>query len=209
MDTSVNQEQTTAGARAAAEWWAEQIGHPIHKVVDDNATGDERFTGDFAFMAMQIVSGRHPVGDDAAHKFVEELSGRQRGGFNNLGVDYGPDRQLAESADAAGIHYSRFPFKTHMWIRPDHVTAALGYHGVTRIVWSAPDWVRPACGTHQYDDEWNALGPVCSKPIYHEDEHGDWIPDPQRCKECGGSYVDHYGREAKSGERCLYWEPTS
>lgn len=216
MSTSVEQDQTAEAARAAAEWWAEQIGHPVHKVVrDDEADPADRATGDFAFMAMHIISSRHPVGEGAPEKFVAALSARiekslARGINSTLSVDYGPDRDLAESADVAGIHYSRFPFKTCMWVKPDLVTAALGYGAPARIVWSAPDWVRPNCGAHQYDEEWNALAPVCSKPLYHEGEHGEWVADPHRCKTCGGTYVDHFGRDAKrSDTRCLYWEVAS
>jgi hypothetical protein len=166
-------------------------------------------------MAMRIIAGSNPIADGAPEKFVAALTEAIEARFDRgleyvtLSVDYGPDMELAEAADAAGIHYSRFPFKTCMWLRPDLVTAALGYGAPTRIVWSAPDWVRPPCGSHQYDDEWNALDPICSKPLYHDGEHGEWIPDPLRCTNCGDNFVAHFGREAKRGVRCLDWSPKS
>jgi hypothetical protein len=191
-----------SAAVAAAQWWAKQIGAPVHKIMTDDATGRDRDLGDFAAMSMAIISGRHPVRDGQGEQFVAALApviADRLSRLNRvvLGVDYGPDRELAEAASTAGIHYSRFPFKTHMSITADYVTAALGYGAPSALIWQSPDWVRPQCGTHDYDGDYYALDPMCTKPKFHDGGHGDWAPDPQRCETCGGTYVYHYGRESR------------
>lgn len=201
MSEEIVTETKTAG-RAAAEWWAGQIGCPTFKAVPDGDHPD-REHGDFAAAMGYLIAARHPVRDGQGGRFVAELApwidqqlvDHPEWGVS-LGVDYGPDLELARAAEAAGIHFSRFPWKTQMWARHDHVTAALGYHGRTRLIWSAPDWVRPNCGQHNYDSDMELVeaNEVCSKPRYHEDECGDWQPDPDRCADCDGTYVDHYGK---------------
>lgn len=198
-------EQTTeqTAGRAAAEWWAEQLGAPLFKAVRGDEPRDEREPSELAGMMASIVASRNPVQDGQGEAFVAALSLviderlATNGWGLSLGVDYGPALELAEAARAAGIHTGRFPWKTNMWIKRDHVTAALGYGARARLIWSAPDWERPPCGQHHYDDEAYVLeaNEVCAKPIYHEDDCGDWQPDPARCVECDGTYVDHFGRD--------------
>jgi len=204
--------QIEAAARAAAEWWAEQIGAPVFRAI----RGDEpdRQSQDFGAMTMMlgtILADRHPIREGQGEKFVTILAaaiaeGLDRNDYGlNLGVDYGPDRMLAEAAEAVGIHTGRFPYKTHMWIKCDHVTAALGYGAKSRLIWSAPDWERPTCGQHEYDANFNALDGVCVKPRYHEEDCGDYVPDPARCTVCAGTYRDHYGsREVRLNHS---WNP--
>ena len=194
---------TATAGRAAAEWWAEQIDCPTFKLVPDGDHPD-RAHGDFATSMLDVIASRHPVKDGQGERFVaalapwidEQLAKDERGGVT-LATDYGPDLELANAATAAGIHLSRFPVKTVMWAKRDHVTAALGYHGRTRLIWSAPDWIRPPCGQHHYDRDMDLAetNEVCAKPRYHEDDCGDWQPDPDRCVDCGGTYVDHYGKD--------------
>lgn len=46
---------------------------------------------------------------------------------HNLSCDYGPDRLLAEIAEAAGISYSLFSWKTHVDMDLDNVCVSPGY----------------------------------------------------------------------------------
>ncbi len=152
-----NASKEQPAARALAEWWAEQLGAPVHKVVGDTATGEDRFRGDFAFLVMQGEVAKHPMGDGAGERFVEALTPvvsqmLDRGDWISLGVDYGPDLALADAAEKAGIHLSRFPWKTNSWATPNYVSASLGYRGPDRLVWKAPGWDIPPCGSMGYDE---------------------------------------------------------
>lgn len=195
----MSNEIVTAGT-AAARWWAEQIGAPVFRNVDDDSSPQERFDGGFAGAMQAMIAARHPVNAGQGEKFVEALAPIIDERLNrvsrvSLAVDYGPDMELANAAEKAGINLSRFPWKTHMSIRRDHVTASLGYRAPDKLIWTAPGWLRPQCRQHQYTEDWQPLDFICSRPIYHdEEEHGDWMPDPDRCMHCGGTYSEHYGR---------------
>jgi hypothetical protein len=194
---SATPEPKTA-ARAAAEWWAKQVGAPVHRIVRDE---ERDLRTDFFEVGMLVAASKHPVSDDTAtafadalEKLYDDLLVRCRGRVS-LGVDYGPDQELAEVAKAHGIHAARFPMKTNMWAYPDHVTASLGYHGPTRLVWAHPDWERGPCRSVEYDERSEKFGDAwCTLPIYHEGGHGDWAPDPRRCAGCGLSEGGHYNR---------------
>lgn len=194
----------TTVARAAAEWWAERVGAPTHRMV----RAEERdFRSDFAELTMLTVAHRNPVPDgagsafaDALEKVYDELLVKWDGRVS-LGVDYGPDMVLAEVAQAHGIHPSRFPIKTNLWAYPDHVTASLGYHGQIRLVWAAPGWVRPTCKSITYDERTHKFGDdLCSLPLYHDGDHGDWRPDPRRCEGCGLTEGGHFNRPRVPGD---------
>ena len=212
MTEQQSTEEKTAGV-AAAEWWAEQVGSPVFRAVSASSPREDHETAGFAGMMQTVLSSRHPVSDDQGAKFVTALAPvidarlAERSDWGvTLGVDYGPDLELAKAAEVAGIHLSRFPWKTMMWAKRKVVTASLGYHGRTRIVWHAADWVNPPCHQHDYDREGYVLDSnvVCGKLLYHEDDHGDWAPDADRCAVCGGTYPDHYG---KGRERLSHlWE---
>lgn len=207
MDTEhernpMSEQQTTASpaAIAAAEWWAQQIGAPVFKVVQDGATGQDREFGETASFLAGLLASQHPVHEGQGERFVAALAATitdslVRTSWVSLGVDYGPDMELAAAAKVAGIHTGRFPFKTHMGITRDYVTAALGYGAPSRLVWQSPDWVRPACGSHDWDDKTGVKQEICTLPRFHDGDHGDWQPDPERCETCGGTYVDHYGND--------------
>lgn len=187
MDDSIT--EAPSAARAAAIWWAEQVGAPTFRNVDENS-GSLQDT---------IASG-YPVGAEQGEKFAAELEqaigGQLEGQHWNvhLGVDYGPDLMLAEAADKAGIDRSRFPWKTRMSVHSDYVTAALGYRAADKLIWQSPTWQRPACETQRYEESADGyFDEICPLPLYHDGDHGDWIADPYRCAECGGTYTDHYG----------------
>lgn len=196
--------EPTTAARAAAEWWAKQVGAPVHRLVRKEERND---ASDFAELAMLVAASNHPVPagatagfTDALEKLYDELLVRCDG-WVSLGVDYGPDPQLAEIANAHGIHPSRFPMKTNVYVRPDHVTASLGYHGPYRLVWAHPDWKRPTCHSLQYDERAQKFGTGrCTLPIYHEGDHGGWEPDPRRCVGCGLAEGGHFNRPRVPGD---------
>lgn len=202
MTTATIIEAPTA-ARAAALWWAEQIGAPIFRNTSERDSLQDQRNGDFAGMMQSLLAATHPVDEAQGSKFADlleqhiaaQLEGRNWG--VTLGVDYGPDLPLAQVAEAAGINPSRFPWKTHVSVHTDYVIASLGYGSRPRLIWSAPGWQRPACGSQRYEktrDAYECYDEVCPKPRYHEDDCGDWVPDAARCTECGGSHTAHFGR---------------
>lgn len=201
-------------AEAAAAWWAEQLGSPVYRMVDDHTTGADRLRADFASLTMMAEASKTSVSSDQGEKFVAALApvieGKLARGLSwvSLGVDYGPDPELAEAAKTAGISTSRFPWKTHMSVTKDYVTASLGYRAPSRLIWSSPEWVRPPCGTQRYDEEgsdWMPRNELCGLLRFHDEEHGTWVPDPFRCETCGGTYTDHFGRTVS--DRDHSWHP--
>jgi hypothetical protein len=193
--------ETMTPGRAAAMWWAERIGAPVHKATTMTADDPDRAHGEFVFMAMQIVAGRHPLSDGQGDTFVAALAPvidqmLTRVDWVSLGVDYGPDLELANAAKVAGIHPSRFPFKTHMSVTPMYVTAALGYGAQARLIWQHDDWIRPSCGSLRYEERGRGdylwLEEVCGMPRFHDAEHGDWKPDTASCATCGKTQAVHW-----------------
>jgi len=122
---------------AATEWWADKV-CGICKF--DN--GDDSPMGGMTSMLAMLgqVSAPTPT-DDQRGKFIAALSeiilkaatrhtehGRDLVDFcSTLGVDYGPDPELSDAADAAGISGSQFPCKTVMWVRSGDVAVRYGY----------------------------------------------------------------------------------
>jgi hypothetical protein len=163
----------------------------------------ERESADLASVMQSMLASSHPVDQAAGDKFVAELTKRitellECGRWVSLGVDYGPDMILYNAAEAAGVNSSRFPWKTHMSVTAEYVTASLGYGARDRLVWSSPDWQRPACGNNRYvgsgyEQQVDTANVICTRPKYHDGDCGDWVPDPARCGDCGGTYVDHFG----------------
>jgi hypothetical protein len=124
--------------KVAAQWWADRLAGPCKQ---DN--GDRSMTGMLTagLMAMNQSSLQYPS-EEQLEKFKAALvaaldakaeNHAQRGGDYPyracLGVDYGPDADLAKAAEAAGIDGSRhrFPIKTVMWINPGDVAVRYGY----------------------------------------------------------------------------------
>lgn len=184
------------GAVKAAEWWAEQVGAPTFRNVDANSGPDDQRLGTFAGFFGSLIADRHPVSKEQGARFVEALAPRiqkimDRGYGMGLGVDYGPDPELADAADAAGIHLSRFPWKTTMWAKPDHISVSAGYRGRQVLVWASDDWLanRPVCDSQKWDEtrqdrEYHGESLACSLPIYHEEGHRYDRPI-ELCRLCG------------------------
>ncbi len=145
--------------QAAAAWWAEQIGAPTFRATAEGIGPehpDYQFGETTSFLAGFLAS-KHPVTEEQGRRFAEALAAKvddrlKRASWVSLGVDYGPDLDLAEAAEAASVDLSRFPYKTHMGVTADYVTAALGYGAKSRLIWSRPGWERPACMQHHYTE---------------------------------------------------------
>jgi hypothetical protein len=179
----VTADTPTTAAQAAAHWWAEQLADPTFRNdAEPNLAG----------AMTEMLSELKPVLPTQLQEFERvlaaeidaQLGRRLATGLTipvMLGVDYGPDPILGDAADLTGVPLSRFPWKTNMTVHADHVIAALGYRAAWQIIWSAPDWQRPQCGSQHYRDlpeepYYEKLDEVCSKLRYHEDECGAWMP---------------------------------
>lgn len=227
--TNQPQTQPITAARAAAEWWATQIGAPTFRVVRDT---ERDFASDFTEITMLSLAHRHPVSPELGTRFADALEAaitaeldkqaqrialrpdsEDQEPSTHLGIDYGPDPILADAAEAAGVHTSRFPSKTNMWVSPQYVTASLGYGAPTTLIWSAPDWRRPTCGQQRYDGPSGEAEPrdeQCGRLRYHDGPCGEFKPDPRRCGTCGSGYATHFSNAAYDrGDRCRDWFRTT
>jgi hypothetical protein len=165
-----------AAAGAAAGWWADQVGG---SVLHDN--GDRSMTGAMATTFAGMLADQHPVTEEAVSSFRRFLANElsvmlaTRSYGVSVGTDYHPDMTLAECAEAAGIDGSRFPWKTHMWVHPDHVTVNAGYGASSRLLWTASSYEPRLCGACHYEDlpdgGYRKLPEVCSLWTYHDGPH--------------------------------------
>ncbi len=196
-------ETAKSAARAAAEWWAKQVGAPLFRNVDSSSGPDELLRGGMAGAMQHMLADLHPATESAGTAFADDLEKRigdrlKRSNWVSLSVDYAPDGTLADAAQATGVNGSRFPWKTHMSVTNDYVTASLGYRAPSALIWQHPDWDRPACQTTAYDERTNTFGDEwCTLPKFHDGEHGNWQPDPRRCRGCGLTEGGHYNRTDK------------
>jgi hypothetical protein len=167
-------------AQAAADWWADRI-RSVRPETDGLHAGLSREEA-FAATAQIALRGAAidaapAVDDHTAQAFVTELAAiiaASEDGMVRLAVDYSPDQLLAQAADAAGVDRARFPGKTTMRVRADHVIAKAGYGAPWRLVWSAPSWEHPPCGVQDWpEDSADPIGPKCALPQWHEGGH-DW-----------------------------------
>jgi hypothetical protein len=189
MSATTDQSTTITDApnasTAVALWWAEQLGAPTFRASGQDDSPQDRANMDMAAMMAQLIVGPDGLTQEQATKFVAVLSEKVEANLAAhpewgmyLDVDYGPCLVLADAAEAAGIPLSRFPWKTHTSASPDFVTVALGYGSQQQLIWSAPGWVRPTCGTRRYTDDWSEKLPeVCGLLKFHDErEHGSWTP---------------------------------
>lgn len=114
-------------ATVAADWWTAQIAGLAKK---DN--GDRSGTGGLAMMLGMINAADNEPSLEAIQKFNTLLVKRfcyalAEHPYQHVGCDYHPDGSLSFVAQIAGIHSSRFPWKTSMWLRSDEVKVRCGY----------------------------------------------------------------------------------
>lgn len=166
-------------ARAAAEWWGVQVQSVL-------AEADGVYPGLSPTQAFAAAVGiglrvreieNASVSDSAVDGFVAELArllAESSERMVRLDVDYHPCELLAQAADAAGVPWARFPGKTVMRVKVDHVLAKAGYGAPWRLVWSGPGWERPPCAErHWPDGSDDPVGPECALLRWHEGKH-DW-----------------------------------
>ena len=103
-------------AEVTAKWWADKISGDVKF---DN--GDTSFGGLMcAAMAKTLVKS---VTDEQKKTFVDKLTEIiLKNQFDCVSVDYHPDGQLKEAAEAAGINENNFPWKTVTWMLYDKET---------------------------------------------------------------------------------------
>lgn len=200
----------SATAHAAARWWAEQLANPTFRTTSREEDLAD-LPGSLAEAAwerdvLHTLADRHPVTPEQLENFAKALEESILANTDpnlRLSVDYHPSRVLAEAARVAGIHQSRFPLKTCLWLNRDGtVTARLGYAGRERLIWSPPGWVSPPCGAMRSVPDpgcgWHDrrfLPELCGRPVYHDDACGDWVPDTRTCRRCGHSEADHHNAD--------------
>lgn len=119
-------------AKIAADWWKNNIGKRARQ---DN--GDP-----LASIMLLMVSAREIISNEQKTVFAEELKQTIKQELERLGrvylsVDYGPDAELADAADKAGISYAAFPVKTSMWIYEGKVSVACGYGKEAKELYNA------------------------------------------------------------------------
>lgn len=207
-------------AVAAATWWAEQVtGSPLFRATEPGEP--DAGPAELASMMATILAASHEPVAGAGERFAVLLAARIDAKIRSqlsvgpdvwisLSVDYGPDLALAEPADEAGISLSRFPWKTHQWIRTDHVTASLGYAAPTRLIWAAEDWQRPPCAAHRFlegdDQPWT--DDICELPQYHEGPCDYTGTATQTCEGCSRTYAGHYNN-GKADGYSHSWKPAA
>lgn len=109
----------------AVNWWVNRItGNEAH----DN--GDNSFASVMSCVMADL--GRKKITTEQINIFKENLSEYIAERYKDFGrlelyCDYGPGVGLSESADAAGINYLNFPFKTGMSISDNIIRVSNGY----------------------------------------------------------------------------------
>ena len=122
-------------SKIAAEWWADRVAAPKFDNRDKSTAG---------FMGMALASMLvKPVEEGSREKFISALSEIIFREFDNmvgrkmtLGVDYGPDRNICEAAEVAGISTNNFPWKTVMWIGENRVSVRCGYRADEQFLYA-------------------------------------------------------------------------
>ena len=127
---------TPEQAKAAAQWWAEQVCHPTFSALSD----DERKSQDSLptfFAEMMAWVSTQPVSPEQKRAFAEALeTAIIKEDQHILHVDYGADPTLTEAAKKAGISHRNFPWKTTMWIEDSGaIWVRLGYGAPRTIIY--------------------------------------------------------------------------
>lgn len=204
---------------AAADWWARRLagerswlqpGDPTPTVGLTRFEPRKRTTEEIEAFRAALVPA---LDAHVAPHWDPSKDAQWAAALRCVMVDYDPDPALAEAAEAAGLGRllpGELPGKTYMWINPGLVTVKEGYGARQTLVWARPGWDRPPCGEHRMERpdfrSYRVFNEVCSRPVYHDEDHGDWVPDTKRCATCGGTYVDHESEEAWSRpDRCRMW----
>lgn len=149
-------------ALAAAKWWADRLRSKFRTDVGDGhlsgmIDGFRAMMGDSvkfppsmidSFEA-ELAAGIEGEIVEREERYTEGVAryGTQHGDgwgwYIHIGVDYHPDRMLAEAAARAGIEDNGFifPSKTNMSVDRGKVTVSAGYGAMNKVVWMSPEGV--------------------------------------------------------------------
>ena len=140
-ETAAEGKDTACGMSAeiacAAKWWADCLrGTTAHNIGDDDG---------MASMMMTLIGARQPyVGNESVERFeraaidwMTECAAKQSEPWITLSTDYGPDWELSEICQIAGINPGmQFPAKTMMSVRPGSVKVSRGYGAQRREIFT-------------------------------------------------------------------------
>lgn len=127
-------------ARAAANWWAQQLRDEDPLV--DNGDLEQSMLGSVAREKAldKITSEQISEFEEILTEKIQQE--RIRGRDRYIKCDYGPPKILAEAAEEAGIESVRsaFPWKTGMWIETNRVLVSEGYNSDREEIYSTSEW---------------------------------------------------------------------
>ena len=109
--------------KVAVDWWADKLYHCKFDNGDPSETG--------AMTMMMAVMGKPEVTEYQVQAFRDALTRGLKAIDKDsvtLGVDYHPDKILADSCACADINgITALPWKTRMWMDASGVKVAYGY----------------------------------------------------------------------------------
>lgn len=122
-----------------ADWWFDIFIGPQDK--DSGARGD--MPSLMAEGLATTIANRHRVNENQRQPFRDALRKSMEAWLDRytatkwigLCCDYGPGEPLASAMREAGIHESRAPWKTNMYIRSNGVTVSAGYGSPPEFLW--------------------------------------------------------------------------
>lgn len=138
--TTLIENARTAGD-AAAMWWVNVLQNPKLDNGDTSEIGAMTALLGMMSQRPQPIDGLEAFAVILSEKLNEQL--KEPDGYVSrygisLGVDYDPDLTLRECAERAGLRLGMgsWPWKTHMWVKPDEVTVSYGYRAEPQVIWS-------------------------------------------------------------------------
>lgn len=115
----------------AAKWWSGKLKSNSHN------NGNDSFASVMAGIMADYLADKNHVSEEQFAAFETHLIDRIIG-YDRivLSCDYGPDHELAEAAEKAGIDCTRFPWKTSMYINNDEISVSDGYRARREVIYS-------------------------------------------------------------------------
>lgn len=127
---------TNEQASRAAGWWAGALRCPKFDTLGTTRSDPGNQAVALAELMAADNAANEPQQDETIEAFRVELEKRllpPNQPPDWLSVDYGPDRFLAETAEAVGLSKS-FPWKTCMWFEGGGVQVSHGYGAPTNEI---------------------------------------------------------------------------
>ena len=115
----------------AAKWWSDKLKSNSH------SNGDDSFASVMAGIMADYLADKNCVSEEQYGTFetclIDRIIEYDR---IVLSCDYGPDPELAEAAERAGIDRGKFPWKTSMYINNDEISVSDGYRARREVIYS-------------------------------------------------------------------------